>query len=59
MKRGFLVGGCQMFDLAQKFGRLPVISLLGLPVELPSAVDLMVLVKGKWLALRTRFKRQA
>ena len=59
MKRGFLVNGCQMFDLRQKSERLPVISMLGLLVELPLAVDIVVLVKGRWLALETRPERQA
>ena len=55
MKPGFLVNGYQMFDWGQKSERLPVISMLGLPAE----VDMVVLVKGRWLALGTRFKRQA
>ena len=46
MKRGFLVNGRQMFELGQKSERLPVISMLGLLVELPLAVDIMVFVKG-------------
>ena len=45
MKRGFLVNGCQIFDLGQKSERLPVISMLGLVVELPLAVDIMVFGK--------------
>ena len=45
MKRGFLVNGCQMFDLGQKSETLPVIPMLGLLVELPLAVDIMVFVK--------------
>ena len=44
----------QMFDLGQK-SEVPVTSMLGLPVE----VDMVVLVKEGWLALGTRFKRQA
>ena len=59
MKRGFLVSGCQMFDFGQKSEGLPVISMLRLLVELPLAVDMVALVKGRWLALETRFKRQA
>jgi len=43
MKRGFLVSGCQMFALRQKSERLPVISTPGLPVELPLAVDMVVI----------------
>jgi len=43
MKRGFLVSGCQMFNLGQKSEKLPVISTLGLPVELPLAVDMVVI----------------
>ena len=51
--------GVRWFDLRQKSERLPVISMLGFPVELPLAVDMVVLVKGRWLALETRPERQA
>ena len=34
--------GVRWFDLRQKSERLPVISILGLPVELPLAVDMVV-----------------
>ena len=48
-----------MFDLRKRSERLPVISMLGIPVELPLAEDMMVLMEGKWLALGTRFQQQA
>ena len=52
--------GVRWFDLRQKSERLPVIStLLGLPGELTLAVDMVVLVKERWLALETRPERQA
>jgi hypothetical protein len=48
-----------MFGLGQKSEGLPIISMLGLPVELSLAEDMMVWVKERWLALTTRGKRQA
>ena len=38
--------GVRWFDLGQKSERLPVISM-GLPGELPLAVDMVVLVKER------------
>ena len=51
--------GVRWFDLRQKSEKLPVISMLGLPGELPLAVDMVVLVKERWLALETRPEQQA
>ena len=42
MKRGLLVRWRQMFDFGHEYEMLPVISMLGLPLELPFAKDMTV-----------------